>query len=106
MVMPAVTAHSTRAPLLSAHSACAAARLRVVWPASSRSHRWLSSSPRSNRVLVSRPHTAPRTISVIETLKTVKPATVSSRGAGPKSALVALFAPYAEASAFRSAVVR
>ncbi len=39
------------------------------------------------------PHTAPRTMSVMEILKTVKPPTVWSWGAGPKSALIALFDP-------------
>ena len=48
-------------------------------------------------MLVSSPHTAPRIISVMEILKTVNPATVWSCGAGPKSALVALFEPYAAA---------
>ena len=67
--------------------------LRVVWPASNSSQRPLSSSPRSKRVLVSSPQTAPRTIRVIEILNTVKPATVCRSGAGPNRALVALFEP-------------
>ena len=49
--------------------------------------------PRNSLVEVSRPQTAPRTIRVIETLSTVKPATVWSCGAGPNRALVALFDP-------------
>ena len=57
------------------------------------SHRPSSSSPRSNFVLRSSPQTAPRIMSVMEILKTVKPATVWSCGAGPNRALVALFEP-------------
>ena len=41
----------------------------------------------------------------MEILKTVKPATVCSCGAGPNRALVALFDPYAAASASRAAWV-
>ncbi len=92
-VMTAVSAHSARTPAPRPPSAWAAAPRRVVWPASRSSQRPLSSSPRSSLVLVSSPHTAPRTIRVIEILKTVKPATVWSLGAGPNRALVALLDP-------------
>ena len=92
-VMTAVTAHSIRRPAPRPASACVAAPLRVVCPDSKRSHRPSSSSPRNNFVLRSSPHTAPRIMSVMEILKTVKPATVWSCGAGPKRALVALFEP-------------
>jgi hypothetical protein len=68
-------------------------RRRVVRPVRRRSQRPASSSPRSNLVLVSGPHTAPRSMSVMEILKAVKPPTVWSWGAGPKSALIALFEP-------------
>jgi len=88
-----VRAHSTPAPAASPASARAAARRRVVWPASSSSQRPPSSSPRSSLVDVSSPQTAPKSMSVIEILNAVKPATVCSCGAGPNSALVALFAP-------------
>ncbi len=56
-------------------------------------------------MLVRIPHTAPMMLSVMEILKTVKPATVWSCGAGPKSALVALFEPNAAANASRWATV-
>ena len=101
----AVSAHSAHAPAPSPASAWAVARRRVVWPASSSSQRPSSSSPRSSRVEVSSPQTAPRSSSVIQILKAVKPATVCSCGAGPNRALVALFAPYAAASASRAAWV-
>ncbi len=81
------------------------ARPGWYWPASSSSQRPLSSSPRSSLVLVSSPHTAPSSISVMEILKTVKPATVWSCGAGPNRALVAWFEPKAAASASRWAGV-
>ena len=66
---------------------------RVVWPASSRSQRPASSSPRSNLVPVSSPQTRPRTMSVMAILKTVKPRRSGGVGAGPKRALIALFDP-------------
>jgi hypothetical protein len=71
----------------------AVAPRRVVWPQRRRSHLPLSSSPRSNRVLVSSPQMAPRIMSVMETLKTVKPVTVWSWGAGPNRPLTALLVP-------------
>ncbi len=91
--MTAVTYHSVTAPAPSPPRACAVAPRRVVRPVSSSSQRPLSSSPRSSLVLVRRPHTAPRIIRVMEILKTVKPPTVWSCGAGPNSALVALLVP-------------
>src|SRR6185437_5925544 len=98
-VIRAVSAHSTKAPTPRPPNACDVALRRVTGPASRRSQRALSSSPRSSLVLVKVPHTAPITINVMEILKTVKPPTVWSRGAGPKSALVAMFEPKAAASA-------
>ncbi len=92
-VMMAVVNQRVTAPMARPAMAWAAARRRVVRPASRRSQRAESSSPRSNRVLVRRPQTAPRTMSVMEILKAVKPPTVWSCGAGPKSALIALFDP-------------
>ena len=56
-------------------------------------------------MLVSSPQTAPRIISVMETLYTVKPVTVWSSGAGPNSAVVALFDPNAAARRSRCAWV-
>ena len=76
--MIAVTTHRTAAPAPSPAIAFAVAPRRVVWPVSRRSQRPLSSSPRSSLVLVSSPHTAPRIMSVMEILKTVKPPTVWS----------------------------
>ncbi len=104
-VITAVSAHNARAPVPKPPSAWMTAALRVVWPVSNSSQRPLSSSPRSRRVLVSSPHTAPRSISVIEILNTVKPATVWRSGAGPNRALVALFEPYVAARASRWAWV-
>ena len=92
-VMTVVVIHSVTAPTPSPPIARAVARRRVVRPARRRSQRPESSSPRSNRVLVRSPHTAPRIMSVMEILKAVKPPTVWSWGAGPKSALIALFDP-------------
>ena len=91
--MMAVTAHKVTSPPPRPAIVWAVAPRRVVWPQSRRSHRPLSSSPRSSLVLVSRPHTAPRTMSVMEILKTVKPLTVWSWGAGPKRAVIALLVP-------------
>ena len=105
LVIKAVIAHIVSTPAASPASAWAAAPFRVVCPESSSSHRPASSSPRSKRVLVSRPHTAPRTMSVIEVLNTVKPATVWSWRAGPKSARLALFRAKAFAKCCRSAGV-
>ena len=73
--------------------AWAVARRRVVCPATSRSHRPRSSSPRRSRVLVSSPHTAPRIMRVMETLKSVNPVTVWRAGVGPKRVLIAWLAP-------------
>ncbi len=94
-VIRAVTAHKVAAPAASPLIAWAVAPLRVVWPVSKSSQRADSSSPRRSRVLVNSPQTAPRIISVMDTLNTVKPATVWSRVAGPNSALVALLDPNA-----------
>jgi len=92
-VMMAVVIHRVSAPTARPPTAWAAARRRVVRPSRRRSQRPESSSPRSNLVLVRSPHNAPRTMSVMEILKAVKPPTVWSCGAGPKSALIALFDP-------------
>ena len=91
----AVTTHSAPTPAPRPTTAWAADRARVVPPASSSSQRPASSSPRTRRVLVASPHTAPSSVQAICTLKTVKPATVWSWWAGPKSALVALEFPKA-----------
>ena len=91
--MIALVPHSVRTPTPKPAMASAVARRRVVRPTRRRSHRPESSSPRSSRVLVRSPHDAPRTISVMEILKTVKPPTVWSWAAGPNSALTALFEP-------------
>ena len=92
-VMIAVTAHSVKAP--APRPARAWSWHLAGWSGrvSRRSQRPLSSSPRSSLVLVSSPHTAPRIMRVMEILKTVKPLTVWSWGAGPKRALIALFEP-------------
>ena len=103
--MTAVTTQSTSAPAPSPASACAVARRRVVWPDSNRSQRPASSSPRRSLELVSNPQTAPMIITVMETLNTVKPPTVCSCGAGPKSASVDLLFPNAAASRSRWAWV-
>jgi hypothetical protein len=104
-VSTAVRAQSVTTPAPKPPSAWAVAPLRVVRPASNSSQRPLSSSPLTRRVLVSSPHTAPSTISVIDILNAVKPATVWRSGAGPNRAIAALFEPYAAASAFRWAWV-
>ena len=101
----AVMAQTVATPAARPPSASPAARRRVVCPESRTSQRPVSSSPRSNRVLVSNPHTAPASINVIEVLNTVKPAAVSNRGAGPKRALEAWLDPNVAASRSRSACV-
>ena len=75
-VMMAVVTQRVRAPTPRPAMAWAAARRGVVGPPSRRAQRPTSSSPRSSRVLVRSPHTAPRTMSAIEILKAVKPPTV------------------------------
>ena len=97
-MMRAVTAHRVATPPARPANAWTAAPRRVVAPVSRSSHRPESSSPRRSLVLVNRPHTAPRMLNVMKVLKTVNPATVWSCGAGPNSALVALFDPNAAAS--------
>jgi hypothetical protein len=104
-VITAASAQRAKTPAPKPLSAWTAASLRVVWPVSNSSHRPLSSSPRSRRVLVSRPQMAPRIMSVMEILNAVKPATVCRSGAGPNRALVALLEPKAAARASRCAWV-
>ena len=104
-VINEVRPQSTKATAANPPSPCNAASPRVVEPASSMSHRPASSSPRRSRELVNRPQIAPTIMSVIDTLSTVNPPTVCRSGAGPKSAMVDLFAPYVAARLLRWAWV-
>jgi hypothetical protein len=104
-MIAAVITHSTTTPATRPHRAWAVARPRVVAPVSRSSHRPASSSPRSDRVPDSRPHTAPRMLRVRNVLRTVNPAFVCSIGAGPKRAMMARFDPKAVARASRWARV-
>ncbi len=54
---------------------------------------------------MSSPQTAPMIIRVMEVFNTVNPATVCSRGAGPKRAVLALLAPKVAARRLLSAAV-
>ncbi len=90
---------------LSPITACAAARRRVVWPATRNSHRPASSSPRKKRVLMRSPHTAPMSITSPTARHAVNPATVSMCRAGPSRAWMPAFAPSSVCTRARSAAV-
>ena len=75
--LAAVIDQSTATPTPIPASAPAAARPRVVGPASNSSQRPASSSPRNRRVEVRRPQTAPTITSTASVRHAVNPATVS-----------------------------
>lgn len=99
------SAQSRNNPLPTPSSASAQAWRRVVRPASSSSQRPASSSPRSNLVPHSRPHTAPTRLRIPTARHCVNPATVSMPRAGPNSALNPAFDPSPATRACRSAAV-
>ena len=92
-VISVARTHNTLTPTRRPTSAWETALRRVAAPLRRSSQRPVSSSPRSSRVLVRSPHTAPTTMRVIETMNAVKPAKVCSCGAGPNKALAAWFDP-------------
>ncbi len=100
-----VIAHSVATPTAMPASAPAAARPRVVGPASRSSHRPVSSSPRSILVEVRIPHTAPTMTRTASVRHAVKPATVPISCGTPKSAWSPAFDPSDCASVARDAAV-
>ena len=101
----AVTAHASAIPAAIPAMACAAARRRVVCPASSSSVRPASSSPRVSRAAASIAQTAPTGTSTPMARHAVNPATVDSRCPSPSRAVRPAFAPKVSATCSRDPAV-
>ncbi len=104
-VTAALIPHNVTSPAPSPTRAFAVAPRRVVCPTSSSSQRPASSSPRSNRVPVSNPHTPPTMLSTPRDRQAVKPATVPIWCAGPSKALIPTLDPNVRTNCARASGV-